>query len=123
MNPHPPAPGLSAPLSHPSPSRGRSPCALPRVFHPQPARLLQHLSPDRAQPLAKPHSHLGRQSAPPPAPRGAAGRVHSSRGQGGGWLKLDARKQALVMWPPDRAELSEGKRQNPRLTGVRREKL
>lgn len=77
--PSPPVPGVSAPLSLPSPSRGLSACALPRVFHPQAAGLLQHLGPERAPPLAKPHSHLCRQSAP----RGAAGGVHSGRGVAG----------------------------------------
>lgn len=52
-----------------------------------------------------------------------AGFTAAGAWQGGGWLKLDTRKQALVtwvMWPPDGGELSEGKRQNPRLTCVRR---
>ena len=83
MSPHPPVPGVSAPLSHPFPSRGLSPCALPRVFHPQPAGLLQHLGPERAQPLAKPHSHPGQQSAPP----GSSWQGSQRQGAGGGWLK------------------------------------
>ena len=79
MSPHPPVPGVSAPLSHPSPSHGLSPCALPRVFHPQPAGL----GPERAQPLAKPHSHPGQQSAPP----GSSWQGSQRQGAGGGWLK------------------------------------
>lgn len=116
VSPHPCSWGL-CPSFPPLPL---SACALPRVFHSQAAGLLQHLGPERAAPLAKPHSHLCRQSAP----RGAAGGVHSGGGVAGRRpVEIDTRKQALVTWPPDRGELSEGKRLNPRLTCVRREKL
>ena len=80
MSPHPPVPGVSAPLSHPSPSHGLSPCALPRVFHPQPAGL----GPERAQPLAKPHSHPGQQSAPP----GSSWQGSQRQGAGGRLVEM-----------------------------------